>query len=105
MPTNSRTRREFVIQSSLAFAAASRLLPQSSGNPPAKLRGLMLDAARVPEPLAYYRRVIDFCADWHLNALQFRIADDQGSAMRFSSIPDLLLHKHAFAPKQLHHLP
>lgn len=64
----------------------------------------MLDAARVPEPLAYYRRVIDFCADWQLNAIQFRIADDQGSAMRFSSVPDLLFHKHAFAPEQLHEL-
>jgi hypothetical protein len=64
----------------------------------------MLDAARVPESLDYYRRVIDFCADWRLNAIQFRIADDQGSAMRFSSVPDLLVHKNAFTPEQLHDL-
>jgi len=64
----------------------------------------MLDAARVPENLAYYRRVIDFCADWQLNALQFRLADDQGSAMRFSSVPDLLFHENAFTPKQLSEL-
>jgi len=64
----------------------------------------MLDAARVPEPLPHYRRVIDFCAEWQLNALQFRIADDQGCALRFSSTPDLLFHNHAFAPEQIHDL-
>jgi len=64
----------------------------------------MLDAARVPEPLPYYRRVIDFCAEWQLNALQFRIADDQGCAIRFSSVPDLLFHAHSFSPEQLHDL-
>jgi hypothetical protein len=74
------------------------------GKPQPKMRGLMIDAARVPEPLDYYRRVIEFCADWGLNTLQFRLADDQGSALRFSSVPNLLLHPHAFAPEQLHEL-
>jgi hypothetical protein len=72
--------------------------------PHPKMRGLMVDAARVPETLDYYRRVIGFCADWRLNALQFRLADDQGSALRFSSVPNLLLHPHAFTPEQLHDL-
>jgi hypothetical protein len=67
----------------------------------AKLRGLMLDAARVPESLNYYRRVVDFCADWQLNALQFRLADDQGAALRFASVPDLVTHKNALTPEQL----
>jgi hypothetical protein len=66
-----------------------------------KMRGLMVDAGRVPEPLEYYRRVIEFCADWELNALQFRLADDQGSALRFSSVPDLVTHGNAFQPEQL----
>ena len=65
------------------------------------LRGLMVDAGRVPEPLSYYRRVIEFCAEWEFNALQFRLADDQGCAIRFSSAPDLLFHENAFAPEQL----
>jgi glycosyl hydrolase family 20 len=52
----------------------------------------------------YYRRVIEFCADWELNALQFRIADDQGCAVRLSSVPDLLFHEHAFPPEQLNEL-
>jgi Glycosyl hydrolase family 20, catalytic domain len=66
-----------------------------------KMRGLMVDAGRVPETIAYYRRVIEFCADWELNTLQFRLADDQGSAMRFTSVPDLVTHGNAFTPEQL----
>jgi hypothetical protein len=66
-----------------------------------KLRGLMVDAGRVPEPLEYYRRVIEFCAEWELNALQFRLADDQGSALRFTSVPGLVTHGNAFTPEQL----
>jgi hypothetical protein len=107
MRIDDYTRREFLIRSSFALggaAAAAQLLSQSAAKPDKRLRGLMVDAARVPEPLAFYRRVIDFCADWGLNALQFRVADDQGCAMRFSSIPDLYFHKHAFALEQLHEL-
>ena len=69
-----------------------------------KMRGIMLDAGRVPEPLEYYRRVIEFCADWELNAIQFRLADDQGSALRFASVPDLVTHGNAFVPEQLNSL-
>ena len=65
------------------------------------MRGLMVDAGRVPETMDYYKRVIEFCADWELNTLQFRLADDQGSAMRFSSVPDLVTHRNAFTPEQL----
>ncbi|MFZ0743055.1 MAG: family 20 glycosylhydrolase [Terracidiphilus sp.] len=68
------------------------------------MRGLMVDAGRVPESLDYYRRVIEFCADWELNALQFRLADDQGSAVRFTSVPDLVIHKNAFTSEQLKEL-
>jgi hypothetical protein len=69
-----------------------------------KMRGLMVDAARVPESLDYYRRVIDFCSDWGLNTLQFRLADDQGTALRFSSVPNLVTHVDAFTPDQLKRL-
>ena len=120
MRREDRTRREFLLNGGVVLsglAAASQLRSQSSfpgtdslgataGLPTEsqRLRGLMVDAARVPESLDYYRRVIDFCAEWELNALQFRIADDQGSALRFSSAPDLLFHEHAFAPEELHEL-
>jgi hypothetical protein len=66
-----------------------------------KMRGLMVDASRLPEPIEYYRRVIEFCADWELNALQFRLTDDQGSALRFTSVPDLVTHGNAFTSEQL----
>ena len=61
----------------------------------------MLDAARLPEPLPYYRQVIDFCAKWGFNAILLRVADDQGSALRFASHPELLTHKHAYTPAEL----
>lgn len=61
----------------------------------------MVDAGRVPEKLEYYRRVIDFCAGWGLNTLQFRLADDQGSALRFASVSGLVTHRNAFTPEQM----
>ena len=64
----------------------------------------MVDAARVPESLDYYRRVIDFCSDWGLNTLHFRLADDQGTALRFSSVPNLISHVDAFTPDQFNQL-
>lgn len=68
------------------------------------IRGLMVDAGRLPEKLEYYRRVIDFCAEWGCNTLLFRLADDQGSALRFDTVPDLITHKNAFTPVQLRDL-
>jgi len=61
----------------------------------------MVDAARVPERLDYYRRVIEFCAEWELNAVQFRLADDQGSALRFASVPNFVIHKNALTPEEM----
>jgi hypothetical protein len=114
------TRREFLLRGSAALtgmAAAFPLFAETPADPlnaegamrnavdaSGKLRGLMVDAGRVPESLDYYKRVIEFCAEWELNALQFRLADDQGCALRFSSVPDLLFHENAFAPEQLHGL-
>jgi len=123
MRSKHQTRRDFLLTGGIALsglAASSRLLPQPpvpstgprgsaaksfpapAGNQP--LRGLMVDAGRVPESLEYYRRVIDFCADWEFNTLQFRLADDQGCAMRFASVSGLFFHQNAFAPEQLHQL-
>ena len=78
-------------------------MKESDSRPAAvrKMRGLMVDAGRVPETMDYYRRVIEFCAEWELNTLQFRLTDDQGSAMRFTSVPDLVNHANAFTPEQL----
>lgn len=81
--------------------------PPSNAQPPQgsrAIRGVMVDAARVPETLNYYRRVIAFCAEWKLNTVHFRLTDDQGSAMRFTSVPDLVNHRHAFSPNDLSEL-
>jgi hypothetical protein len=69
-----------------------------------QIRGTMLDAARLPEPLPYYRQVIERCAEWGFNTILLRLADDQGSAVRFASHPELLTHEHAFTPAELREL-
>lgn len=112
-----RNRREFLKTASAALTGAAAFpqllaaMPRSDASEASvkpetapKMRGLMVDAARLPETLGYYRRVLDFCADWELNTLQFRLTDDQGTAMRFASVPDLVTHAHAFTPDELHKL-
>jgi hypothetical protein len=82
--------------------------PQNSpqGNPggdkkgAGQLRGLMADAGRVPEDPSYYRRAIDFCHQWNMNAYLISLTDDQGAAFRFKSHPELLTHKNALTPEQ-----
>ncbi len=106
-------RRQFLQEAGSALGAAavlpvlnplSTLAASTSSPEPAKIRGVMVDAARVPETMAYYRRVIEFCADWQLNSLHFRLTDDQGTALRFASVPGLVNHEHAFTPDQLRDL-
>ena len=113
-PMKNKNRREFLRAASAAFtnvAAFPRLFTKvsalgalDSDESERKIRGLMVDAARVPESVDYYRRVIEFCSDWELNTLQFRLADDQGTALRFSSVPDLVTHADALTPEQLRSL-
>lgn len=64
----------------------------------------MADAARLVESPAYYHRLIDFCADWGLNAIVFRLTDDQGCSMRFASHPELVTHANALTPDQMREL-
>lgn len=68
------------------------------------LRGLMADAGRVPEDPSYYRRAIDFCREWNMNAYLISLADDQGCAFRFKSHPELITHKNALTPDQAREL-
>ena len=77
---------------------------QAVAMPQRAMRGLMVDAGRVPEKLDYYHRVINFCSEWGFNTLHFRLADDQGSALRFASISGLITHANAFTPEQLRDL-
>ena len=112
------SRRKFLVEAGIALGsigACSRLSAENaewlapellSGANKASdarpvMRGVMVDAARLPESMEYYRRVVDFCAEWQLNTVQFRLADDQGSALRFQTVPDLLTHKNAFTPEEM----
>jgi hypothetical protein len=107
---SSLTRRRFLRTASLGLPALGLLgtrsgalagLPVSSGSlGRAQLRGLAVDAARLPEKSAYYRRLIDFCSEWKLNALLFRLTDDQGSMLRFPGHPELITHAHALTPDE-----
>jgi hypothetical protein len=106
-----KNRREFLFGAGIVAAgtATGQLYParmfaaMAAESRPRRspIRGLMVDAARVPEPMPYYKRVIEFCSQWELNTLQFRLTDDQGSAMRFTSVPDLVTHRNAFTHEDL----
>lgn len=91
-----KTRREFVRD--VALGAAAMALPQPKARLGSdRLRGLMADAARLVEKPAYYRRLIEFCGAWQVNALLVTLTDDQGSAFRFQRHPDLITHTHALS--------
>lgn len=112
------TRREFLQAAAAAASAtlkvrrgaASARAPSLWTPPPAsatlrpRLRGLTIDAARLPERIPYYRRVIDFSHDWGLNALLFRLTDDQGSMLHFPGYPELITHRHALTPEEAREL-
>ena len=68
---------------------------------PLKLRGWMLDAARLTETPATYRRVIDECARWGYNAIMFRLTDDEGCSLRFKSRPELKTHPNALSTEEM----
>lgn len=77
--------------------------PSSTGgnkDNPLAIRGLLIDAARMPESIAYYRRVIEFCSQWGFNTILLRLTDDQGCALRFASHPDIITHPNALTPEE-----
>jgi Glycosyl hydrolase family 20, catalytic domain len=93
-------RRDFLRTATVGLAGAGVRSAGDTLRGGRRLRGLMADAARLPERVSYYRRLIDFCRDWDLNTLLFRLTDDQGSALRFQSHPELITHVHALTPRE-----
>ena len=63
--------------------------------------GFMIDAPRGVETIEYYFRLIDFCQKEGMNAIIFRLTDDQGSAYLFTSHPELKMCEGAFSTKEL----
>ena len=97
----------------IAGGAPSGILKQSSlspevsaqgdpggGRTAGRLCGMMADARALPEDPSYYRRAIDFCHEWNMNAYLISLADDQGCAFRFKSHPELITHKNALTHEQ-----
>lgn len=87
----------------LLILVASCIPMLAAGSRP-RVSGLLVDAARVPEAVEYYRRLIDFCQAWGLNALVFRVADDEGLAVRFASHPELITHHNALSAAEVRDL-
>lgn len=54
-----------------------------------KLRGVMLDLARVTENKDYYRRLLPDLARWGYNLLHLHLIDDERCALAFPSHPEL----------------
>lgn len=54
-----------------------------------KLKGLMLDPARVVEKKSYYRELLPKLANWGYNFLHLHLIDDQQCALVFPSHPEL----------------
>src|SRR5579884_1471609 len=80
--------------------ASAQGTPAEKAATTGRLYGLMADAGRVPEDPSYYRRAIDFCREWNMNAYLISLADDQGRAIRFKSHPELITHKNALTHDQ-----
>ena len=69
-----------VATASLALASKFKIDPSvslastaESTSPKTPMRGVMVDAGRVPETMAYYKRVIEFCSDWRAQHTPFPI--------------------------------
>ena len=69
-----------------------------------KIFGLMIDAARQPESLDTCKRIVDFAAAWRFNTVLFRVADDQGIAIKLDSVPELIKTPDAFAKSEISEL-
>ena len=86
----------------MVLALAALPLPGYSATPvKLPLRGFLVDSASMPETMDYYRRLVRFCADWGMNVLVFRVANDEGSNIRFHSHPELIYHQNAFTPDEV----
>ncbi|OGV49318.1 MAG: hypothetical protein A2017_02595 [Lentisphaerae bacterium GWF2_44_16] len=66
-----------------------------------EIRGLMIDAARQPEKLETYKKLIDFANEWNYNTVLFRVADDEGIVVKLDRVSDLICHLEPYSKKEL----
>ncbi|NPA35873.1 MAG: family 20 glycosylhydrolase [Chlorobi bacterium] len=67
-------------------------------------KGFMIDAPRGVETMDYYFRLIDFLSNEGINTIIFRLTDDEGSAYKFRSHPELKMSDGALNYKELKQL-
>ncbi len=65
------------------------------------IRGFMIDAARDVEKMEYYYRLVDFYSEKGFNTIIFRLTDDEGCAIRFTSHPELITHPGAYSRDEM----
>ncbi|MDH7601611.1 MAG: family 20 glycosylhydrolase [Armatimonadota bacterium] len=68
--------------------------------PKMKLRGVMLDLARLKEKHEYYYHIIDLLARWKINTVFLHLTDHNGCALEFKSYPQLAT-KYAFTQDEM----
>ncbi|MFC1452126.1 family 20 glycosylhydrolase [Verrucomicrobiota bacterium] len=68
-----------------------------------KVNGLMIDCSRLMERHEYYRRLVDFMADWGMNALVLHFSDDFGLAVRLPGFGSLAMPR-AFSTRDIRNL-
>jgi len=68
-----------------------------------RINGLMIDCSRLMERHAYYRRLLDFMADWGMNTLLWHFTDDHGVAVELPGFRNLAM-PHAFTAREMRSL-
>lgn len=68
--------------------------------PVMKMRGVMLDMARLTEKHEYYYYIIDQLAQWKIDTVFLHLTDDQGCAVEFKKHPGLAT-PHAFTQSEM----
>jgi len=71
--------------------------------PDLPVRMIMVDPARQNENFTYYKRVIDFCARWKINAILCHLTDDETSCLYQPDYPELM-HPQAWRPEEIRDL-
>ncbi len=101
------TKRIFkliIVVTGLVFLSGCISNKDKADKPHPKFKGFMIDAPRGVETMDYYYRLIDFMSKEGINTIIFRLTDDQGSAYKFKSHPELKMSERALSAEELKQL-
>ncbi|MBI4979234.1 MAG: family 20 glycosylhydrolase [Spirochaetes bacterium] len=65
-----------------------------------RINGIMIDCTRIIEQHDYYRRLIDFMAEWGMNTLLWHFTDDTGMSVALPGF-ETVAEPHAFTAKDM----